>query len=293
MRTKTAKKKKSKTTTRKQISEKPRIVILDNDETTGSYWLLFTILDMLFDSKHKKLHLQSLIPSLTDLFIKTNTFRPGLVKLIKVLYTLRSNKLLDAVVMYTYQTKLFYLPDNSTVAYFDSNGEQVSAATIIDYCFGYIATGNVQSFCNVIISRDEHREALGLAETDDLGSKSIELVLRKLNIKPTNDLRGLIFIDDCYNNMPQASKYTLGKLTNMYISPYKSPYIVDVKNAIKKLEYIYKSTLHKYVPKNVFLKYINQNYSVCSPKDVSFSYDKIDLTTLANSIKTYYTTGKF
>lgn len=290
-------------TTRKKNSKNkpPRIVILDNDETTGSYWALFSLIHIFRDNNVEDMYLQDIIPIIAEFAIKTNIFRPGLIKLIKTLYKLRARGLLDAVVMYTYQNKMLGRKDDFG-EYFNSHGQQVHMPRIIDYCFGYIATGSPQPFCNTVLTREDHREGMGLKETDNLGSKSVELVMQKLQMRPTTDLRGLIFIDDCYLNQPVAAKYTTGPLTAMYIKDYRT-IMSEVQPILDEFVNIYHKILHKYISKSQFDEFMDRMrkhrlddksyYSECAPKGVSHTYDMTDLTKLASYIEKYYTAGKF
>ncbi len=288
-------------TTRKRTSKVPRIVILDNDETTGSYWSLFSLIHIFRDYKIDTMHLQDIIPAIAEFALKTNVFRPGLVKLLKTLYTLRGNGQLDAIVMYTYQTTALGRKDDWG-EYYNSHAQQVHMPRIIDYCFGYIATGMVQPFCNLILTREDHREGLGLKESDSLGSKSIELVLKKLKIQPTNDLRGIIFVDDCYINGPRDKKYTVGPMTAMYIKDYRT-IMSEIQPILDGFTELYNNMLHKYISKSQFDEFMDRMnkhkldnhayYSECSPKGIPFTYDKTDLSTLAGYINKYYAAGKF
>ena len=122
----TTRKKNSKS----KITKPPRIVILDNDETTGSYWALFSLIHIFRDNEVEGMQLQAIIPMMAEFAIKTNIFRPGLVKLIHTLHKLREKGLLDAVVMYTYQNKLLGRKDNFG-EYYNSRGQQVHMPRII------------------------------------------------------------------------------------------------------------------------------------------------------------------
>ncbi len=284
-----------------KIIKAPRVVILDNDETTGSYWVMFSIIHIFRDYQIGGMHLQDIIPALADFAIQAHIFRPGLVKLLKTLYKLRGKGLLDAIVMYTYQTTQLGRKDDWG-EYYNSTGQQVHMPRIIDYCFGYLTTGTVQPFSNLILTREDHRAGLGLKESDSLGPKSVELVFKKLNILPTNDLRGLVFIDDCYLNMPLDKKYIVGPLTAMYIKDYRT-IMSEVPLIFNSLHNLYTSALHKYISKSQFDEFMERMnkhkiddfayYSECSPKGVPFTYDKTDMTKLATLVEKYYNSNKF
>ena len=127
---------------------------------------------------------------------------------------------------------------------------------------------------------------------------SIRIVL----INGRGYLRGLVFIDDCYINVPLDKKYIVGPLTAMYIKDYRT-IMSEVQLIFNGLQDLYKSTLHKYISKNQFDKFMESMnkhkidnfsyYSECSPKGVSFTYDKTDMTKLASLLDKYYIAGKF
>ena len=84
-----------------------KAVVLDNDETTGSYSLVFAILVCL---EHHKVHDMKLVAEvLQRLAVWMNVhhcFRPGLRQLLQSLLTLRYYGKLDAIIMYTNQSEV-------------------------------------------------------------------------------------------------------------------------------------------------------------------------------------------
>jgi hypothetical protein len=81
-----------------------RAVILDNDETTGSYGIVFAILSVL--QKQQGLTSDEILlvfDRLAKWMLENQFFRPGLVPFIETLVELRENGSLDAILMYTNQ----------------------------------------------------------------------------------------------------------------------------------------------------------------------------------------------
>ncbi len=281
-----------------KITHPARIVIIDNDETTGSYWPLYKIIHIFRDYKIDELHFQDIIKPLANFCVETRIFRPGILKLLKTLHKLRSNNKLDAIVMYTYQNEFLGRKDDMG-DYFNSHGQKVYIPKIIDYCFGYLVTKTIQPFFNARITRPIHREGLSLKETDSLGQKSIDLVFKQLQLHPSVDLRGVTFIDDCYLNTQYSHRYQLGPLTALYIRDYKFT-ISDIEQLLTGLKKLYKTFLKQYINKEIFdefmIKVSQQKldtagyYSECTPKNVPFRYDDIDLSDLATQINKYYST---
>ncbi len=81
-----------------------RAVVLDNDETTGSYGIVFSLLTYL--SKYPEKYgpeIHSLLAKLAYWMEDHNVFRPGLRYLMTTLLDLRTHALIDSILMYTNQ----------------------------------------------------------------------------------------------------------------------------------------------------------------------------------------------
>jgi hypothetical protein len=81
-----------------------RAVVLDNDETTGSYGIVFAVLSVL--QKQQGLSSNEILLVLNRLakwMLEKEFFRPGLGPFIETLVELRENGSLDAILMYTNQ----------------------------------------------------------------------------------------------------------------------------------------------------------------------------------------------
>lgn len=106
-----------------------RAVVLDNDETTGSYGLLFAITQVLEQLQILDLPtIQGIYQRLGNWMIVHNVFRPGLRTLLRCCVALRKQKRIDAILMYTNQIDThtnFSVP--RAIAYMMSalSGEQV------------------------------------------------------------------------------------------------------------------------------------------------------------------------
>lgn len=82
----------------------PRILILDNDETTGSYNLLFHLYDFLAVSDiGKRLQPAATLNAITHCFKNLGVFRPGLTRFLKTASSLKKKNRLDKIIMYTNQ----------------------------------------------------------------------------------------------------------------------------------------------------------------------------------------------
>ncbi len=251
------------------------------------------------DYQISELHFQSIIKPIAEFCIEAGIFRPGLVKLLKTLHKLRATGKLDAIVMYTYQDE-YMGRKNDFGNYYNSHGQKVHIPKVLDYCFGYLSTGITEPFFDTRITRGNHREGLGLKESDSLGQKSIDLVFKALQLHPSNDLRGVIFIDDCHINTQFSHKYQLGPLTAVYIKDYRFT-VSNIAPLLVSLKKLYKTILKQYVSKKIFdefmVKVSEQKldnfgyYSECTPKNVPFAYDSVDLSVLTTQINNYYLTN--
>lgn len=81
-----------------------RAVVLDNDETTGFYPIVFGMLSVLEDHpKLKKDDIALVLERLAEWMLEHKYFRPGIVEFLKTLIELRQEGSLDAIIMYTNQ----------------------------------------------------------------------------------------------------------------------------------------------------------------------------------------------
>lgn len=84
----------------------PRIVILDNDQTTGDYIVLFYWLDWVKKSDLQKyITLQSLVEPFLRICEDANVIRPGLRTMIRRILEMKEDNDLDYVVVYTNQSE--------------------------------------------------------------------------------------------------------------------------------------------------------------------------------------------
>jgi hypothetical protein len=82
----------------------PKILILDNDETTGSYYILFSVYDFLRESTlGRNLNAKKTLQVLIDYFEKYNVFRPGLRQFLQGVSDLKQQGKIDKVCIYTNQ----------------------------------------------------------------------------------------------------------------------------------------------------------------------------------------------
>lgn len=277
----------------------PRLIILDNDETTGSYWILFKLVHLFRDNSLETFDIKTFIPAITNFCLKASIFRPGLPEFLTIINSLRAENKVDAIVMYTYQDELIGR-DTDWSEMYNVHGFLVNIPVLLDYCFGYLASGfkEVRPFFDIRISRPSHRQLVGLSENDSLGPKQISAVFKALRMRPATNLQYVAFVDDCYINSANIAdkRHQLGPFTGTFIKPYNMT-LADVTTAVKELRRLQKTFLHQYVDAGTFQKLINaiqqyeiNKYSVppdCTSKE-PFTYDRIDITQLGVRLRKFY-----
>lgn len=289
------------TATRRVAYKPPRLIILDNDETTGSYWILFKLVHLFRDHNLDTFDIKAFVPAITNFCLKARIFRPGLLDFLNTIAKLRATNKVDAIIMYTYQDELVGRKDDWSEMY-NTHGRLVNIPILLDYCFGYMTGGfkEVRPFFDTRIARPAHRQLVGLSETDSLGPKQMSAVFKALRMKPTTDLQYVAFVDDCYLNISNIAdkRNKLGPLTGTFIKPYNMT-LADVGAAVLELKQLHKTFLHQYVDAGTFQHLIDaiehyelDKYAVhsdCRSKD-PFTYDLVDLTQLGAKMRKLYKT---
>ena len=90
------------------ISTPLKAIVLDNDEATGSYQILFDLWETLQNtSLGEALNFHEVLDYLTDNIEPYNIFRPGLFEFLDTAFRLRSAGQIEAIIMYTHQNAEF------------------------------------------------------------------------------------------------------------------------------------------------------------------------------------------
>lgn len=149
-----------------------RAVVFDNDETTGSYGLLFAITQVLEQLNILDLQiLQGIYQRLGNWMIVHNVFRPGLRALLRCCLALRKQKRIDAILMYTNQI------DTHT---------NLSVPRVISYMMTVLAGEQVFDH---ILARPNH------PDQDGVYRKQFYRILELYPNVP-KDIREITFLDD-------------------------------------------------------------------------------------------------
>jgi hypothetical protein len=152
-----------------------KAVILDNDETTGSYPIVYSILKTLQNAGNIEPSLFTyILERLATWMIKESIFRPGLIEFLKTLVKLKAERKIDAIIMYTNQ----YEP-NETL--------NTSLPRCIQYMFMYLVPGFVFDH---ILTRPENPVIL-----NNTYPKQFKRVLDLYPYRPSDNTQ-ILFFDD-------------------------------------------------------------------------------------------------
>lgn len=166
------------------MSEIPlRAVILDNDETTGSYMIIYSIINEIALIKTISVYNYHLIlQRLAQWMVTHNLFRPGIRTLLRTIRTLKKAKALDAVVMYTNQTGEINLtlqkkPYNTSIPY------------IIAHMLEFLNDSSILFDC--ILTRDKKVKRMPNGWYPKKFSRILDLYPER-----PRDIRQMVFVDD-------------------------------------------------------------------------------------------------
>jgi len=114
-----------------------RAVILDNDETTGSYIIVVSIIRTIHKLGKIDLELfHYILERLASWMIRESIFRPDLIEFLKTLARLKKENKIDAVIMYTNQSELDSTLQNSL----PRSIEYMFKFLVPDFAFDHILT---------------------------------------------------------------------------------------------------------------------------------------------------------
>ena len=212
------------------MSSQPlRAVILDNDETTGSYGILFAVLEHLrpLSAECGAPFVQRVLKRLAYWMMTHSCFRPGLRKLLSVCMSLRNAGAIDAIIMYTNQSEV-PVPEGAVEFLY-------SPPKCIQYMFSYIMT---QQVFDHLLTRPPHGQTLQ-------GGWKVKQFKRVLDQYPDRplDTRGLLFVDDMalppYIQTTGLPKQGVFQSSYFRVTPYKR--VLSAKEVFECLLYVFGS----------------------------------------------------
>ena len=248
-----------------------RAVVLDNDEATGYYLLIFDIWHVL---EKTNLGEQLSFRQVLDFFIENwetyNIFRPGLFKFLKTCVQLRDEGRIDAIIMYTHQNADFTWAGWSVPAF-------------LSVLMGHIVA---KEFPGGLLKRKLFDYVLTLPPVEfqkKVNGWAVKDFDRILNLYPwkPRDIRQIIFIDD--NATPKHIEAdTIHADAKGWDSWYKvAPYRVShgsgqFIDAINKLIEIYSVDVSSSDLKIIdsvskdYVKELNESHVTYHPEDSTF-----------------------
>lgn len=159
-----------------------KAVVLDNDETTGSYLLIFGLTAALkrFGYEDNEA-VGAILERLAKWMVLHHCFRPGLLQLLQTLVALRKNNKIDAIIMYTNQKTNGAVVSSSTTPFLSS----------VPVCIAYM----MEKMCGEkvfdhILTRPE-----GFTPIGTMIPKYFTRILDLYPDRP-RDIRDICFVDD-------------------------------------------------------------------------------------------------
>jgi len=168
------------------ITGQLKAIVLDNDEATGSYSILFDLWETLQNtSLGETLHFHQILDYLTENIEAYNIFRPALFKFLDTAFELRSDGELEAIIMYTHQNAEYTWKEWSVPAFISK-----LMGAILSKKRGGPLQRELFDFVLSLPPEDYQKDASG-----GWVIKSFNRVLNLYPWKPA-DIRGILFIDD-------------------------------------------------------------------------------------------------
>ncbi len=163
-----------------------RAIILDNDETTGSYSIVFAMLEFLRQAKSMSMaSVATILIRLGTWMVTHNVFRPGIRNLLTTCAFLRNNGYVDQIIMYTNQSEV------QPPATYQPSEEFPPFLWSPPACIAYMMEQLIQEpLFDVILAREK-----GIRARTHPQTKSWSRVLEVYPDRPM-DIRNMIFIDD-------------------------------------------------------------------------------------------------
>jgi hypothetical protein len=267
----------------------PNILIMDNDETTGSYYVLFFIYDFLAKSGIGN-ELDSLITinQFYKYFKEFNVFRPNLEYFLKTMNQMKTDGSLDRVCIYTNQLDVRYIDNYSK--WVASDGKVWSPPEILRIMYNKLAHN--KKFIDGMFTRPF------MASNNVYNNypvKDLAKVFRHFYPNQPVRLDKTIFIDDRYQEhyIINTSNSGTDKLSRYPMSPYYRSLPENafdiILNAILKRNNI---SLEKYPDAVKLRQKIQQEWSEKNKEIKQLELDnpiKSDLlNTLAKDFKQFY-----
>ncbi len=184
----------------------PRIVILDNDQTTGDYTIFFKWLYWLESAQvHKYIDIIPILTVFTKIFEENQIFRPGLKPFLKRLAELKREKKIDHIVIYTNQSE-------THDPIYDKNGAPITIPFLLQIMYNCLAEESIID--------------LRLTRPVDGGSptKSFSRVFDALRIPAHLGASKTLFFDDLIEHCPETDDIGFSEHGHVRVADYRVPF---------------------------------------------------------------------
>ena len=189
----------------------PKIVILDNDQTTGDYDVFFKWLYWLETANCRNfLNIAPVLATFIDLFERRGIFRPGLKNFLERLASLKQEGHVDYVVVYTNQSE----PDSNPIK--DCSGLNVTIPQLLEIMYNSLCG---QSIIDLRLTRP----SCGTL------TKSFSRVFDALKI-PSQlwSASKTLFFDDLIEHCPQTDDIADAMKAHVRVPDYRVPFDHDL-----------------------------------------------------------------
>lgn len=185
----------------------PRIVVLDNDATTGSYFELFAWYDWLLESRLAPyLSVKELGSIFARILESGRSFRPSTGNFLRRLASLKEEDRLDYVVIYTNQSERSDIPR-------DSHGIPLSVPRILEAAYNRMAGDNC--LVDLLLVRphefDRSNKAIG---------KNFRRIFDGLELQGPYSARNILFFDDLQKGWIDGTGVQHTRSAHVVVEPY-------------------------------------------------------------------------
>lgn len=194
----------------------PRILILDNDETTGSYNLLFHLYDLFARASFgPKLDPALTMSVITRYARAAGVFRTGLTRLLHAVVSMKKDRRIDTVIMYTNQLDVRQI--RGARVWQTADGTEWSVPLMIQIMLVYIA--DCPDLIDIILTRPTDAESL----KSSYPVKDLARAFKTAYPNRKVDLRSTRFLDDLADEalMVDSSKSETDADARMKLVPYR------------------------------------------------------------------------
>jgi hypothetical protein len=193
----------------------PRLLILDNDETTGSYCILFHLYDLFASTDFgKKLDAAMTLTLLAKCFKSFGIFRLGLVRFLRVAAHLKLADKLDAIIIYTNQLDIRQIKD---APIWKPQGTEWSVPMMIHIMLVYLA--DYPELIDQILTRPLDNTAIKI---ENYPVKDFVRAYRSIYPTGPINLEKTLFVDDLAIQpyLVDSSKSMTDENSRIHLTPY-------------------------------------------------------------------------